>query len=60
MPDSVGYDATFLIPDDEDILERCPRCNAEMSYEERREEWTCPECGMQISLPTSEMVELPF
>ena len=57
----MGYDATFLIPEyDDERLEMCPRCDAEMSYEEQREEWTCPECGLQISLPPSEIVELPF
>ena len=56
------YDATFLIPDDDDYErpEICPQCDTEMSYDEQREEWTCPECGLQISLPPSEIVELPF
>jgi len=55
------YDATFLIPDDDcERPEICTRCDTEMSYDEQREEWTCPECGLQISLPPSEIVELPF
>ena len=57
----MGYDATFLIPDDDcERPETCERCGAEMSYDEQKEEWTCPECGLQISLPPSEIVELPF
>ena len=49
MPNSVGYDATFLIPenDDGEEPEVCPKCQAYMDWDGRL--WRCPECGAVVA-----------
>ena len=49
MPNSVGYDATFLIPEyDDEEPEACQDCKCYMEFDGRF--WRCPECGAVIAV----------
>lgn len=32
-----------------DLIPKCLRCDAQMSYSETFDDYYCPECGLQIS-----------